>query len=208
MYLMNKYISIIVALTMLLSCSRQTMPDSTLTDVHVLYIGNSLTYTHDLPAKVATRALKKGYDVKSKSLTYPNYAIEDHWNDGEAQKLIATGQYDYVIMQQGPSSQEYGLTTLIHYGKQFGDLCRQHDTQLAYYMVWPSLMYFDSYDLVISNYTRAAQESGAILLPVGQVWKDHIDKSNDFSYYGPDGFHPSEKGTEKAAEVIVDTIFK
>ena len=35
-------------------------------------------------------------------------AIMDHWNDGEVQKEIIRNQYDFVIVQQGPSSQQNG----------------------------------------------------------------------------------------------------
>jgi lysophospholipase L1-like esterase len=39
------------------------------------------------------------------------------------------------------------------------------------------------------------------------VWKDYIDSKNDYSYYGDDGFHPSERGSEVAAKVIYNTLF-
>jgi lysophospholipase L1-like esterase len=46
------------------------------------------------------------------------------------------------------------------------------------------------------------------LCPVGAVWKKHFDETKDYSYYGPDLFHPSQKGSEIAAKVIVDALFK
>ena len=75
-------------------------------------------------------------------------------------------------------------------------------------MVWPSLNYFGSFDQVIANYAEAAIANEAILCPVGKVWKEYIAQSGDLSFYSADGFHPSQKGSLVAAQVIVDTLFQ
>ena len=75
---------------------------------NLLFVGNSLTYTNDLPDIVEKEAKRKGIKVKTTMLAYPNYALVDHLDDGEVQKQIRSGKYDYVIVQQGPSSQEEG----------------------------------------------------------------------------------------------------
>ena len=68
-------------------------------------------------------------------------------------------------------------------------------------MVWPSLKYYQTFDGVIKNHQDAASINNAILCPVGQVWKEYFDTTNSFDYYGPDGFHPSMKGSQVAADV-------
>ena len=78
---------------------------------------------------------------------------------------------------------------------------------MAYLMVWPSKKNYNRFDTVISSYTQAAKKNNAILIPAGQVWKDYIDATNDYGYYGSDGFNPSLKGSEVAAEVIFNTLF-
>ena len=174
---------------------------------NILFIGNSLTYTNDLPKLVKEEAKRKGFKVKTTMIAYPNYGLEDHWNDDKVQKLIESKKFNYVIIQQGPSSQEYGRVSLLEYGKKFIELCEKNNTQLVYFMVWPSRTYYHTYDGVIKNHTDAARENNALLCPVGSVWKAHFDKTNDYLYYGFDGFHPSLKGSKVAAEVIVKTLF-
>ncbi len=175
---------------------------------HVLFVGNSLTYTNNLPSLVEQKARDRGLVVEADMLAFPNYAIVDHWADGQVQQLIKSGRYDYVVIQQGPSSQPNGFDMLINGGKLYRDLCQAHGVQLAYYMVWPSRQYYHTFDGVIANYTAGAAANDALLCPVGQVWKAHFDATGDFSYYGPDQFHPSLKGSLVAAEVIVDTLFQ
>ena len=174
----------------------------------LLFVGNSLTYSNNLPKLVEKNARARGIIVKTKMLAYANYAIVDHWADGEVQELVKTKEYDFVIIQQGPSSQQNGYDMLVNSGRLYSDLCKANDAKLAYFMVWPSRAYYHTFDGVIANYTAGAKANDAILSPVGRVWKDHFDNTGDFSYYGPDQFHPSLKGSLVAAEVIVDSLFE
>lgn len=175
--------------------------------VSILFIGNSLTYTNNLPKLVQQQATQQGIAVKTTMIAFPNYALEDHWNDGKIQQLISNNRYDFVIIQQGPSSQKEGRTMLLEYGEKVGALCSTNQAKLCYFMVWPSLSYYHTFDGVIKNHHEAARRTHATLLPVGEVWKKHFDTTGDYSYYGPDGFHPSLKGSKIAAKVIVSYLF-
>lgn len=177
------------------------------TDFNILFIGNSLTYTNNLPELVKNSAKSKGLTIETSTIAYGNYAIIDHWSDGEAQEQIASKQFDFVIIQQGPSSQPYGREVLIEYGKLYSALCKTNGAKLGYYMVWPSLTYYYTFDDVIKNHRDAASINDAILCPVGEVWKEHFDATDNFDYYGSDGFHPSLKGSQVAADVIVESLF-
>jgi len=177
------------------------------TDYNILFVGNSLTYTNNLPELVKKEAKLKDLVIGTKMIAAGGYAILDHWVDGEVQKQIASKQFDFVILQQGPSSQAYGREVLIEYGKKIRDLCIENDAKLSYFMVWPSLDYYETFAGVIKNYQDAATINEAILCPVGKAWKQHFDLTGDFNYYGPDGFHPSLRGSQVAAEVIVASLF-
>ena len=195
----------------LLACntlwSQTTSSNNTNREYTILFIGNSLTYTNNLPMLVEKEAKSKGFLIKTKTIANPNYAIVDHWNNGEVQKEISSKKYDYVIVQQGPSSQSQGKKLLIEYGKKLSDLCKRNNTKLCFFMVWPSLQYYYTFDGVIKNYREAATITNSLLCPVGEVWKTHFDATNQFDYYDSDGFHPSEKGSLIAARTIVNSIF-
>lgn len=174
----------------------------------VLFVGNSLTQGNDLPKLVKQAAARRGMAVNTAMVAKGGYAIVDHWAEGRVQRLVRTTRFDFVVIQQGPSSQLDGYEMLINGGADYARLCQENGCRLAYFMVWPSIARFHTFPGVIRNYTAGAEANNALLIPVGQVWKDHIESTGDYSFYGSDGFHPSRAGSEKAAEVIVDALFE
>lgn len=174
-------------------------------EMSVLFVGNSLTYSNNLPQLVENAAAEEGVKMKTDMLALPNYALVDHLADGKLQKMISTGKYDYVVVQQGPSSQEEGRQMLLDTAPVLDGLCKKSGAQLTYFMVWPSREYYHTFNGVIANYTAAAKSVNAMLCPVGKHWKEVTD-TGDFSYYGFDGFHPSQKGSELVARVIWETL--
>lgn len=201
-----KKASFLLLLTFLINVAVAQRSDSL--EINILFIGNSLTYTNNLPQIVEKVAAEKGSLFKTKIIAKPNYALIDHWREGEIKKEIEENNYDFVIIQQGPSSQEEGRNMLINDGKKLKKFCEKYGSKLCYFMVWPSQTYYYTYAGVIKNYSDAASENDAILLPVGEVWKKHFDDTQNFDYYSEDGFHPSMKGSKAAAQIIVNCLLK
>lgn len=189
-----------------MACSKHRSDTNVATKI--LFVGNSLTYTNDLPAIVTKLAEKKGVKIETEMLAHPNYALEDHLNDGAIQSLLANKHFDFVVVQQGPSSQSEGRAMLLNDGARIKGLCDTYNSKLAFFMVWPAYSNFQTFDGVIKNYTDAAVATNSLLCPVGKIWKEYMITTNDYSYYGPDMFHPSQMGSEKAAQIIYETLFK
>lgn len=173
----------------------------------ILFVGNSLTYTNNLPSILEEIARDLGESIETTTLAFPNYAIEDHWNDGNFQKKLAEGNFEYVIIQQGPSSQANGKEMLVNYGAKMQIVCKEYGAKLAYFMVWPSKKYYYTFDGVIKNYSYAAASNNATLFPVGKLWKKYEAMSNTVRLYGPDNFHPSKAGSFLAALIIFHGIY-
>jgi hypothetical protein len=182
--------------------------DSSDIDVKILFVGNSLTYTNDLPKLVEKEGKKQGIPIKTKMIAYPNYALIDHLDTNIVKEALEKGAYDYLIVQQGPSSQSEGKELLFEAGEKLTELCAKYQTKLCFFMVWPALDHYQTFDAVIKNHREAALLFDAILCPVGEAWKAHFEATDNFDYYGPDDFHPTLKGSQKAAEIIVKTLFE
>ena len=73
--------------------------------LRVLFIGNSLTSWHNLPAYVASLARQRGDTTFRYRMIAPTaVALEDHWRIPRTRRALAQERWDVVVMQQGPSA--------------------------------------------------------------------------------------------------------
>ena len=151
-------------------------------------------------------AKENGLSIQTKCICLPNYGLEDHMNDGLVAAELAARQYQFVIFQQGPSSQAYGRESLFTYGQQLAVLALAHQATPAYLMVWPSKAYYQTFEGVIKNHTDAAKANGTLLIPLGLIWQKLNQEHPEFELYGPDGFHPSPLGSFLEAVIILKKI--
>lgn len=176
------------------------VPDTS--DVRVLFVGNSLIYTNDLPAMVRALAEADGQRLAYETVAFPNYALMDHWQEGTARAALADGGWDVIIMQQGPSSLPANQENLRVWTQTWAEAARATETTPALYMVWPSEARTADFPGVVQSYTNAASTAEADLYPVGSAWLLAWEREPETPLYGPDRFHPSPTGTYLAALVI------
>ena len=85
-------------------------------EFQLLFVGNSLTQYNNLPGLVKKIYNDTGKSVSISTILKGGTGLEDHWNSDQLQPEINSGFYDYVIVQQGPSSQDYGRWSLLTFG--------------------------------------------------------------------------------------------
>lgn len=176
--------------------------------LRVLFLGNSLTATNDLPAAVARIASRAGRRLEYRAVAPGGYALEDHWNHDESRAALAGGRWDVVVMQQGPSALPESQANLREFALRWSAEARAHGARLALLTVWPESYRRSALTEVIASYRRAATSAKAELLPGGDAWRRawHCDPGTPL--YGRDGFHPSELGTYTAALVVYGRLFR
>jgi hypothetical protein len=177
--------------------------------LRVLFIGNSLTYSNDLPSIVqafAEAAAQK--PAVFKAVVFGGYSLEDHWNQGDSRAAIAKGGWDFVVLQQGPSASADGRKSLLDYARVFDREIRKVGATPALYMVWPSSNRQQDFDGVSRSYSLAAGEVKGLLLPAGDAWRIAWKLDSQLELYSPDGLHPTPTGSYLAALVIYAQLFK
>jgi hypothetical protein len=176
--------------------------------LHVLFVGNSLTYVNNLPALVETFADSAGEPLlETRTIAKPDYSLEDHWNDGDARAAIAKGGWNLVVLQQGPSSLESSRTLLLQYAEAFAQSIRAAGARPALYQVWPASDRPADFPRANESYRLAADAVNGALFPVGEAWlaTQRIDPS--VPLYAFDGLHPSAEGSYLAALVIYAVLY-
>jgi len=175
--------------------------------IRILFIGNSLTYTNDLPAMVKALSDSAGLPATQVAMVaYPNFALEDHWNSGDARGVLAKGGWTHVVMQQGPSALEESRVSLLQWTGTLAAEIRAKGGKPGMYMVWPSTARSFDFDRVSESYRLAAESVDGLLFPAGDAWRAAWKRNSGLALYGGDGFHPSSLGTYLAALTIVAVI--
>lgn len=167
----------------------------------ILFIGNSLTSTNNLPAMVAALAGSAGLErVRVARVTSGGFSLEDHWNAGIALDSIRRGGWDAVVLQQGPSTLPASREHLLEWSGRFDREIRAVGARTAIYMVWPPAG--GDLDAVSQSYAAAAAAVDGILLPAGEAWRTVLRDNAQIPLYAADQFHPAPAGSYLSALVI------
>jgi hypothetical protein len=196
---------VLASAAMAVSCnSSPSGPDDL--RVNVLFIGNSLTYTNDLPAMVEALANASGESFAVESFTGANFALIDHFNNPLSVEAVRAGGFDFVVLQQGPSSLPINRDSLRISSELWAPVIRQGGGRPGMFAVWPDVGRTLAFTDVSTSYRLAAEAVNGLFFPVGDTWLEIWDRDPAAALYGIDGFHPAPAGTFAAAVVIVAVI--
>ncbi|MEO5903316.1 MAG: hypothetical protein ABIQ55_04825 [Gemmatimonadaceae bacterium] len=173
----------------------------------VLFIGNSLTYTNDLPGTLSDLAKSVGDTIVAASVTNPDFAVIDHVNGlSNARVAITSRKWEFVILQQGPTTLPVNQDTLILATKIFDPIIKSSGGKTALFMVWPTSDHADLFPDVLQGVQLAADAVGGIVFPAGEAWKAALVADSRTPLYGSDGYHPAVLGTYLSALVFYEMI--
>lgn len=176
--------------------------------LRVLFIGNSLTYYNHLPSIVEALTEASGQNgFAFRMIAFPNFSLEDHWNQGEALRSIRQGGWDVVVLQQGPSVSAEGRQGLLEYARRFAEEIKRFGAKPALYMVWPFSGKSPNFDGVAESYRQAANAVQGLLFPVGEAWRAALKRDPQLGLYTNDGLHPTIAGSYLAALVIYEQLY-
>jgi hypothetical protein len=204
----NRALASIVALVATVGCggagSLGPLPAG---GIHVLFVGNSLTYVNDLPGTVAALGASVGDTIRVSSATGADLALIDHLNGAtNALAQLKAGGWNYVVLQQGSSTLPVNRDSLTLWTKMFDPYIKAAGAKTALYMVWPTsdrAAFFDDCRLA---YQQAAQSVNGVFMPAGEAWLKAWAFDPSLQLYSSDGLHPTPLGTYLAALVIYERI--
>ncbi len=170
-----------------------------------LFIGNSYTYVADIPGLVQAMADSAGDRIAVETVAGPDMALVDHWYEGTAKREIAEGGWEWVVLQQGPSSVQVNRDSLRTLTQMFGAEIAKVSAKPALFSAWPSATRLQDFDRAIESYTLAASDVSGILLPVAASWQKAWESDANLQMY-QDGLHPSAIGAYLAAATIYSRL--
>jgi hypothetical protein len=173
----------------------------------LLFIGNSLTYTNDLPALVARIAEAAGERVVVDMVAGPNLAVIDHSNGAsDAVARIGGGRWSFVVLQQGPTPAGVCRDTLVIAAMRLAPHIRRTGGRPALFFPWARQDSPQSLEFAGESATLAARATGGLVAPVGIAWRDAVKADPTLPLYSSDGYHPAPGGTLLAALTLYDRL--
>lgn len=195
----------------------------------VLFIGNSYTYTHNLPEVVKLLALAGGDTLIHDSYAPGGYRWSQHSTDPNTIGKINVGTWDYVVLQeqsQIPSFPQPQVEAQCYpYARKLDSLIHAKNpcAQTIFYMTWgrkygdpmncanvPYLCTFNGMQAALRySYLKIANELGGIVAPAGPAWQRCMTEDPDslINLFSGDLSHPAPAGTYLTACVFYATIF-
>jgi hypothetical protein len=161
--------------------------------VRILFLGNSLTAGNDIPGLVRAMAAPGGVN------------LEDHWNDGVSRDLLVKEKWDFLVLQQGPSSLPESQVDLKKWGTVWCDAARRHGVEPVFYMVWPFDGQKDGFELVSQSFRKAAKAGKAKVAAAGEAWRELRRLDPDVKLYS-DNLHGTPLGSYLAALVLTHRL--
>lgn len=193
----------------------------------VLFIGNSYTYTNDLPGLFAQLAFSLGEQVETGMSAPGGYTFIGHTQLAATQQLLAQGDWDFVVLQEQSQLPSFPLEQVeaecFPYAAQLVQQARAANpcTEPVFLMTWgrengdaqnctswpPVCTYAGMQQLLRDRYVQMAVDNMAWCAPAGAVWREHRALHPSVQLYS-DGSHPSITGSYIAACTLFSTLFR
>ena len=196
--------------------------------LEVLFIGNSYTYTNNIPQMVSEIALSFGDSLNYETSTPGGATFNIHSTNTTTLNKISQKSWDYIVLQaqsQEPSfSPSHVSNDVYPYAQVIIDSIESNSicTEPIFFMTWgrkygdqqncqfypPICTYLGMQQRLRESYLDMAFSHNASCAPVGLSWKKSINEDSTLNLYTSDNSHPSIYGSYLAACTFYATIFK
>jgi hypothetical protein len=176
--------------------------------IKILFIGNSFTYSNDMPHIFQGMAVSRNRKVEIAMHAPGGCTLEKHWKDGKAAELIGGQKWDYVVLQEHSEGPLNDPKSMKEYAGKFDELIKKQGARTVLFMTWADQDKKGTQRKIALAYEDIAKELGAVVVPVGLAWQKALAANKPLVLHSADKKHPSETGSYLAAlaffAVLVD----
>jgi len=175
--------------------------------VRILFIGNSHTYMHDLPALVKALAGESGFSCDVTMLAHGGWYLAMHVKEHQTRFNVLFGGYDYVVLQEHAHPFDH-IEEFREAVKTIASWAEKAGSKLVIYGTWARKDDEAAQEYMNQVHREVAAENDALLAPVGETWWTYKESRPEIELFEDDGAHASEAGSKYAAKIIWETIEK
>ncbi len=178
-------------------------------ELKVLFVGNSYTYGYNLAHIVSIMSEESSTKLITRKSVIGGAHLWEHWNGNrelETKKIIAEGAFDIVVLQDYSMSGVNTPDSTLKYVNLFSEYNSLYGARTYLFNTWAREKVPQFQTEIDEMYIRAAKESRATRVPVGQAWQLAMDLRPTVDLYTNDGSHPNELGCLLTASVFVRVL--
>jgi hypothetical protein len=174
----------------------------------LLFIGNSIIYSHDVPKMLAAmiKAKKPSQKVEIEMVAGPSYSLQDHCNEGLAARELKRQRWNIVVLQELTAMPEHDKACTLKYLAVLDKLARKQGAEV-YLMETYNDIEKPRTTQTQTILREAAKQMHEELLPTGQIFNYVHDIYPKIGIYSPDGHHPNYAGTYLLAMVAYSGLY-
>jgi hypothetical protein len=192
-------------------------------EISVLFIGNSLTFSNDMPKMLQNISVANGKKIIVDTVVKRGMSIKYHSSQQKTFNRIKSRKWSYVVIQGFSTefAQPKGIvdSTTIPYLRIIVDSIRFYNkcSKIILYETWgyklgkteiPNAVdYSQMQDLIKQQTVRAADIFSIGVCPVGEAWKKVQKSDQNMELYTADNYHPTKTGSYIAACTFYTTLF-
>jgi hypothetical protein len=206
-----------VAALVAVACSAEVSDEP---PISVLLVGNSYTFSNELPDMLEDLAAAEGRMLTAELVAEGGWSLGDHANSTRTMSLIESEGWDYVVLQEQsviPSLADYRQRYMYPAARALDEAITATGAETLLFMTWgrengmleegfPSFAAMQ--DQLTIAYRELGEELEARVLPVGVAWQRAAGKDADLDLWQPDGSHPTVAGSYLAACVMYASIYQ
>lgn len=185
-------------------------------DGRILFIGNSFTYFNQMPLMLQGLAQASGIPLTCRMQAEGAATLQSHWdNPGQGKSRLESASWRYVVLQEQSSTPVGRADAMKKYAGLFGKLIREKGAIPVLFVTWgyreekaSGGVNGEMQKILTLEYARRAEETGALLVPVGPAWAACMRLHPKANLYLEDGQHPSTLGSYLTACVFYATLFR
>ena len=150
--------------------------------LRILFIGNSHTYYHGLPAWVAQIASEEGYECDVTMLAHPGWYLHQHVKEPEVRFNIKYGHYDYVVLQEHSHPFD-DIPGYIEAATTLSGWIREAGSKPVIYGTWARKTEKSVQETMNKVNRQLAQDLDALYAAVGEAWWPYKESNNQVEMY-------------------------
>ena len=178
--------------------------------LRILFVGNSHTYLHKMPWILSELAAVREDvpPVQVDQCTANGVSLEWHWHCPDTRRRIAGTEWDFVVLQERSGGTIEDPESFYRHARRLNAEIRATDARTVFYMTWAGRDRPGDLDTIAGAYRRAAEQSSALLAPVGRAWQQALAENPACPLYHTDGRHAGPDGAYLSACVFFTLLLK